>query len=80
MRLELCVVLYIMPLLVCVFCYLNFILILNRTPNLPLLLTLVNTVLDPVTFYFSSSTFQATMKRILTGKRRNSSPGVFITD
>uniref|UniRef100_UPI001EAE96BE free fatty acid receptor 2-like n=1 Tax=Oncorhynchus gorbuscha TaxID=8017 RepID=UPI001EAE96BE len=34
MRLELCVVLYIVPLLACVFCYLNFILILNRTPNL----------------------------------------------
>ncbi|XP_071253842.1 free fatty acid receptor 2-like [Salvelinus alpinus] len=124
MRLELCVVLYIVPLLVCVFCYLNFILILNRTPNLcaekrkravgmamgtllvfvvcflpynvthvqgfiiqdnvewriyALLLTTVNTVLDPVTFYFSSSMFQATMKRILTGKRRNSSPGVFMT-
>ncbi|XP_055759823.1 free fatty acid receptor 2-like [Salvelinus fontinalis] len=124
MRLELCVVLYIVPLLACVFCYLKFILILNRTPNLcaekrkravgmaigtilvfvvcflpynvthvqgfviqdnvewrlyALLLTTVNTVLDPMTFYFSSSMFQATMKRILTGKRMNSSPGVFMT-
>ncbi|XP_020356328.1 free fatty acid receptor 2-like [Oncorhynchus kisutch] len=113
MRLELCVVLYIVPLLACVFCYLNFILILNRTPNLrsekrkravgmaigtllvfvvcflpynvthvhgfiiqdnvegrlyTLHLTTVNTVLAPMTFYFSSSMFQATMKRILTGK------------
>uniref|UniRef100_A0A6Q2YPI4 G-protein coupled receptors family 1 profile domain-containing protein n=1 Tax=Esox lucius TaxID=8010 RepID=A0A6Q2YPI4_ESOLU len=119
-RLELCVVLFIIPLLVCTFCYLNFILILSRTPNLraekknraigmalgtllvflvcflpynvshvqgymiqdnvswrpyALLLTSVNTVLDPVTFYFSSSCFQATVKRILCGKR-NASRGL----
>ncbi|KAJ7985342.1 hypothetical protein DPEC_G00351070 [Dallia pectoralis] len=113
-RLELCVVLYVIPLLVCTFCYLNFILILSRTPNLraekknraigmalgtllvflvcflpynithvqgfiiqgsmdwrhyALLLTTANTVLDPITFYFSSSYFQVTTKRILCRKR-----------
>ncbi|XP_058231947.1 free fatty acid receptor 3-like [Hemibagrus wyckioides] len=33
-RLELCIVLFCIPLLICTFCYVNFILILSRLPNI----------------------------------------------
>lgn len=107
MRLELCLVLYFLPLVICTFCYTKFILILRRTASLnqekrrravgmamgtllvfvvcflpyntthilgyingdnvkwrsdALLLTTVNTVFDPITFYFSSAAFQGNVK------------------
>ncbi|KAI5611959.1 free fatty acid receptor 3-like, partial [Silurus asotus] len=107
MRLELCLVLYFLPLIVCTFCYTRFIHILRRTASLnkekrrravgmamgtllvfvvcflpynithilgyifkdnvewrsdALLLTTVNTVFDPITFYFSSAAFQGNLK------------------
>lgn len=107
MRLELCLVLYFLPLVICTFCYTKFILVLRRTANLKqekrrravgmamgtllvfvvcflpyntthilgyiigddvkwrsdaLLLTTVNTVFDPITFYFSSAAFQGNVK------------------
>ncbi|TSK20154.1 Free fatty acid receptor 2 [Bagarius yarrelli] len=110
MRLEICLVLYFLPLVVCTFCYTRFILILRRTASLnqekrrravgmamgtllvfvvcflpyntthilgyliedniswrsdALLLTTVNTVFDPITFYFSSSAFQGNLKELL---------------
>ncbi|KAI4879306.1 hypothetical protein NFI96_004342 [Prochilodus magdalenae] len=124
MRLELCLVLYILPLFVCVFCYTRFILILRRTPNLnrekrrramgmalgtllvfvvcfmpynishiqgfiikkdvswraeALLLTTVNTVFDPITFYFSSATFQGNLKGLLRNRTRTSHPSPELT-
>ncbi|XP_062841241.1 free fatty acid receptor 2-like [Trichomycterus rosablanca] len=120
MRLELCVVLYILPLIVCTVCYTRFILILKRTASLnggkrrravgmavgtllvfvvcflpynithvigfiiednvtwrddALLLTAVNTIFDPIIFYFSSAGFQGTLKNLLRPRARRSYPG-----
>ncbi|XP_036414814.1 free fatty acid receptor 2-like [Colossoma macropomum] len=125
MRLELCLVLYVLPLFVCIFCYTRFILILRRTSNLnkgkrrravgmavgtllvfvlcflpynithiqgfiiqedvswrseALLLTTVNTIFDPITFYFSSASFQGNLKGLLRHKPKTSYPGIGITN
>lgn len=121
MRLELCLVLYVLPLLVCTFCYTRFILVLQRTSSLnngkrrravgmavgtllvfvicflpynithiqgfiiqadvtwrseALLLTTVNTIFDPITFYFSSAAFQGNLKDLLRHKAKISHPGI----
>ncbi|XP_030639069.1 free fatty acid receptor 2-like [Chanos chanos] len=120
MRLELCIVLYFIPLVVCTFCYFRFIFILNRASSLhpgkkkravgmavgtllvfvvcfmpynithvqgfitwnnvpwrseALLLTTINTILDPVTFYFSSTAFQSNLKNLLSFKSKSGSTG-----
>lgn len=120
MRLELCLVLYVLPLIVCTFCYTRFILILRRTASLnegkrrravgmaigtllvfvvcflpyntthilgyifgdnvgwrsdALLLTTVNTVFDPITFYFSSAAFQGNLKGLLTPRTKKTYTG-----
>ncbi|XP_072515641.1 free fatty acid receptor 2-like [Salminus brasiliensis] len=125
MRLELCLVLYVLPLLVCTFCYTRFILILRRTSSLnegkrrravgmavgtllvfvlcflpynvthiqgfiiqkdvpwrseALLLTTVNTVFDPITFYFSSAAFQGNLKALLRQGVKTTYPGAGITN
>ncbi|XP_012684571.1 free fatty acid receptor 3-like [Clupea harengus] len=109
-RLELCVVFFILPLLVSSFCYVRFILILSRISRLQpekrrraagmavgtllvfvvcfmpynithilgyiqggsvgwrteaLLLTATNAILDPIIFYFSSSTFQGSTRKVI---------------
>ncbi|XP_066536261.1 free fatty acid receptor 2-like [Hoplias malabaricus] len=121
MRLELCLVLYVLPLLVCTFCYTRFILILRRTSGLnegkrrravgmavgtllvfvlcflpynithiqgfiiqadvswrsdALLFSTVNTVFDPITFYFSSAAFQGNLKGLLKRRVKTNYPGV----
>uniref|UniRef100_W5NMC0 Free fatty acid receptor 3-like n=2 Tax=Lepisosteus oculatus TaxID=7918 RepID=W5NMC0_LEPOC len=108
-RLELCIVLFLIPLIISTFCYLNFIRILNTLPNISpqkklraigmalgtllifilcflpynishivgyvnqkspewrttvLLLSTFNACLDPIIFFFSSSSFQETSKEI----------------
>lgn len=123
MRLELCVVLYFLPLIVCTFCYTKFILILRRTASLnegkrrravgmalgtllvfvvcflpyntthllgyitrdnviwrsdALLLTTVNTIFDPITFYFSSAAFQGNLKALLRPRTKTAYTGEVI--
>ncbi|KAK3515830.1 hypothetical protein QTP70_034057, partial [Hemibagrus guttatus] len=120
MRLELCLVLYFLPLIICTFCYTRFILILRRTASLnkgkrrravgmamgtllvfvvcflpyntthilgyiisnnvswrsdALLLTTVNTVFDPITFYFSSAAFQGNLKELLRPRTKTAYTG-----
>lgn len=120
MRLELCLILYYLPLVICTFCYTRFILILRRTASLnegkrrravgmamgtllvfvvcflpyntthilgyitgnnvswradALLLTTVNTVFDPITFYFSSGAFQGNLKGLLRPRTKTAYTG-----
>lgn len=120
MRLELCLVLYFLPLVICTFCYTRFILILRRTASLnqgkrrravgmaigtllvfvvcflpynithilgyiyrenvswrsdALLLTTINTVFDPITFYFSSAAFQGNLKDLLRPRTKTTYSG-----
>ncbi|XP_041798468.1 free fatty acid receptor 2-like [Chelmon rostratus] len=114
-RLEFFFVLCLIPLLICVYCYLNCILILYRRPRISqmqkqkaigmamgtlavflicvipynvshvlgyfqgesprwryytLLLSTFNTCIDPIIFYFSSSTFRCTSEKSIFRKRR----------
>lgn len=120
MRLEICLVLYFLPLIICTFCYTRFILILRRTASLnketrrravgmamgtllvfvvcflpynithilgyiieddvswrsdALLLSTVNTVFDPITFYFSSAAFQGHLKGLLRPMTKTANTG-----
>ncbi|CAB1351229.1 unnamed protein product [Coregonus sp. 'balchen'] len=53
-RLELFLVLFCTPFLVCPFCYVNFIRILSQLPNIERWST-INACLDPIIFYFSAA-------------------------